>query len=117
MTTISWFYDKSAPLITNPLSTQTTYFATSSLASRARNSLSIPTSGPDGVYKNLLATHGVPHSGITIYDMDKSPVGVETSRIQMGHPITPISPIYMAKQLAPPNVKTLSRKDFLKGGL
>lgn len=117
MTTISWFYDKSAPLITAPLSTQTTYYATSSLASNVKNSLSIPTSGPDGVYKNLLATHGVPHAGATIYDMDKSPVGIETARIQMGHPLTPVSPFFLAKQITGPNVASLKRKDLLKGGL
>lgn len=117
MTTISWMYDSSAPLKTAPLSTQTTYFATSSLASRARNSLTTPKPGPSGVYESLLATRGVPNTGITIYDTDKSPVGTEVSRVYMSHPITRQNPFITARQITGPNVASLRRKDLLRGGL
>ncbi len=117
MTSISWIYDRSSPLVTNPLSTQTTYFATSSLASRARNALTVPTTGPDGVYKNLLATSGVPNDNITIYDQDKSPHGSEVARIQMGHPITKQNPFITARQVTGPNVASLKRSNLLRGGL
>jgi hypothetical protein len=117
MTTISWMYDTSAPLKTAPLSTQTTYFATSSLASRARNTLTTPKPGPSGVYEGLLATRGVPNTGITIYDTDKSPYGTEVARISMASPISRQNPFVTARQITGPNVASLRRKDFLSGGI
>lgn len=114
MTSISWMYDSSAPLITDPLSTQTTYFATSSLASRARNTLTTPKPGPSGVYEGLLATRGVPNTSITIYDTDKSPVGTETARIKKAHPVTAQNPFIAARQITGPNVASLKRKDLLR---
>lgn len=115
MTSISWMYDSSAPLITYPLSTQTTYFATSSLASRAKNTLTTPKAGPSGVYEGYLATRGIPNTSITIYDTDKSPVGVEMSRVSLGHPVSSQNPFITARQLTVPNVASLRRKDLLKG--
>lgn len=117
MTSISWMYDSSAPLITDPLSTQTTYFATSSLSSRARNTLTTAKPGPSGVYEGLLATRGVPNTSITIYDTDKSPVGIETARIKMAHPTTIQNPFVTARQITGPNVASLKRKDLLRGGM
>lgn len=117
MTFFSWSYDSSAPLITDPLSTQTTYFATSSLASQSRNALSLPKHGPAGVNENLLATRGLPNIHTTIYDVDKSPLGSDVARIHMGHPITPINPFLKARQVTGPNVASLKRKDFLVGGI
>jgi hypothetical protein len=110
-------YDSSAPLITNPLSVQTTYFATSSLASRARNTLTTPKPGPSGVYEGLLATRGVPNTSITIYDEDKSPLGTEVSRISMSHPISIQNPFITARQLTVPNAASLRSKYLLKGGM
>jgi len=117
MTSISWSYDASAPLITDPLSTQTTYYATSSLASQARNALSLPKHGPAGVNENLLATRGLSSSQTTIYATDKSSLGSDVTRIYMGHPITPTNPFRKARQVTGPNVASLKRKDFLTGGI
>lgn len=114
MTTVSWFFDKSAPRATIPLATQTTYFATSSLASRAKNALSVPTTGPAGVYENLLATTGVPNSNITIYDQDKSPLGTQVARMELNHKITPEHPRVRELKETPPNAKSLRRDTLLK---
>lgn len=114
MTTVSWFYDKSAPLTTIPMATQTTYFATSSLASRAKNALTVDTKGPAGVYQNLLATEGVPNSGITIYATDKSPLGVDVARMALSHKITPENPRDRELKATPPNAMSLRRDTLLK---
>lgn len=114
MTTVSWFYDRSAPKATIPLATQTTYFGTSSLASRAKNALTIPTVGPDGVYQNLLATTGVPNSNITIYAEDKPSLGIQVARMQLANKITPESPFTAAMRATPPNGMSLRRDTLLK---
>jgi hypothetical protein len=114
MTTVSWFLDKSAPRVTIPMATQTTYFGTSSLASRAKNALTVSQPGPSGVYHNLLATEGVPNSNITIYASDKSSLGVEVARMELNHKITPEHPRVRELKETPPNAKSLRRDTLLK---
>jgi hypothetical protein len=114
MTTVSWFYDKSAPLTTIPMATQTTYFGTSSLASRAKNALTVEKPGPSGVYQNLLATEGVPNTNITIYATDKSSLGVEVARMALNHKITPEHPRVRELKDTPPNEMSLRRDTLLK---
>jgi len=113
MTTVSWFYDKSAPLRPGMLATQSTAFASSSLASRSQNALTYDKG--TGIYTNFLATRGTPHANVTIYDDDKSPLGVEYARRRPMEDLTPLQAREMhGKEATTPNEQSLKSSYTLK---
>lgn len=113
MTTISWFYDKSAPLQSGMLATQSTAFGSSSLASRSQNALTYDKG--TGVYSNYLATRGTPHANITIYDVDKPSLGVEYARRRPVEDMTPLQAREMhGKEATTPNEQSLKSSYTLK---
>ena len=113
MTTVSWFLDKSAPLQPGLLATQSTAFGSSSLVSRSKNAL-VHDKGT-GVYSSYLATKGTPMSNITIYDTDKSELGIEYARRRPAEDQTPAQ-IYYTKERSQttPNENSLQSDYTLK---
>lgn len=102
MTSFSWMYGRGVPLQQNPLQVQSTAFASSSLSSQAKHEFALDYG--KGIPHRSEEVKGLPMSGATFENEDRSPLGVEVSRQMKGVTFSASN-----NAATTPNVDSLSR--------
>jgi hypothetical protein len=85
MTTVSWFYDQTAPKQPVPLATSSTYYGSSSLASSSKNELVVDSYQKDSLFTTQKMTNGVSGTNSTIYNTDKPVLGIQEALTYKEH--------------------------------
>ena len=102
MTSYSWMYGRGVPLQQNPLQVQSTAFASSSLSSQAKHEFAMDYG--KGIPHRSEEVKGLPISGATFSNEDRSPLGVEVTRRMKGVTFSANN-----NAATTPNVDSLSR--------
>jgi hypothetical protein len=108
MTSISWMYGRGVPLQQNPLQVQSTAFASSSLSSQAKHEFAMDYG--KGVPHRSEEVKGLPMSGATFNNEDRSSLGVDLTRRMKGVTFSAAN-----NAATTPNVDSLSRSQTQLG--